>query len=49
VIFLNRGMMPIQPEVVQKLIPGPSSGLWVVGERFLMTKDIVLPLTATRL
>jgi len=49
VIILNGGLMPIQPEVVQKLIPGPSNGLWVVGERLLSTKDIVLPLNATRL
>jgi hypothetical protein len=49
VIALNGGLMPIQPEVVQKLIPGPSDGLWAVGERLLTTKDIVLPLAATRL
>ena len=48
-IFLNGGMMPIQPEVVQKLIPGASTGLWAVGARFLMTKDMVLPLASTRL
>jgi len=41
--------MPIQSEVVQKLIPGPSAGLWAVGERLLTTSDIVLPLAATRL
>ena len=41
--------MPIQPEVVQKLIPGPSNGLWAVGERLLMTKDMILPLVSTRL
>ncbi len=41
--------MPIQPEVVQKLIPGPSIGLWAVGERLLMTKDFVMPLADTRL
>jgi hypothetical protein len=49
VILLNGGWMPIQPEVVQKLIPGPSNGLWAVGERLLMTKDFVLPLADTRL
>lgn len=49
VIVVNGGLMPIQPEVVQKLIPGPSNGLWAVGERLLMTKDFVLPLTDTRL
>jgi hypothetical protein len=49
VIFINGGLMPIQPEVVQKLIPGPSTGLWAVGERLLMTKDFVLPLADTRL
>jgi Family of unknown function (DUF5317) len=49
VILLNGGLMPIQPEVVKKLIPGPSTGLWAVGERLLMTKDFVLPLAVTRL
>jgi hypothetical protein len=49
VIILNGGLMPIQPEVVQKLIPGRSIGLWAVGERLLMTKDFVLPLADTRL
>jgi hypothetical protein len=49
VIAVNGGLMPIQPEVVQKLIPGPSTGLWAVGERLLTTKDIVLPLDVTRL
>jgi hypothetical protein len=49
VIVLNGGLMPIQPEVVQKLIPGPSTGLWAVGERLLMTKDFVMPLADTRL
>ena len=49
VIALNGGLMPIQPEVVQKLIPGPSTGLWAVGERLLFTKDFVLPLANTRL
>jgi len=49
VIALNGGLMPIQPEVVQKLIPGPSNGLWAVGERLLMTKDMILPLVSTRL
>jgi hypothetical protein len=49
VIALNGGLMPIQPEVVQKLIPGPSNGLWAIGERLLMTKDFVLPLAETRL
>ena len=41
--------MNIQPEVVQKLIPGAFTGLWAVGARFLMTKDMVLPLASTRL
>jgi hypothetical protein len=49
VIVFNDGLMPIQPEVVQKLIPDQSAGLWSVGERLLTTKDIVLPLSATRL
>jgi hypothetical protein len=49
VITLNGGWMPIQPEVVEQLIPGPSAGLWAVGERLLNTKDIVLPINATHL
>jgi hypothetical protein len=48
-IILYGEMMPIQPEVMQKIIPGSSSGLWAVDARFLMTKDMVLPLTGTRL
>jgi hypothetical protein len=49
VITLNGGWMPIQPEIVQQLIPGPSAGIWAVGERLLNTKDIVLPINATHL
>jgi hypothetical protein len=49
VITLNGGLMPIQPEVVKQLIPGPSAGIWTVGERLLNTKDIVLPINSTHL
>jgi hypothetical protein len=36
VIIHNSGMMPIQPEVMQKLIPGPSSGLWFLDDRLIV-------------
>ena len=48
-LLLAFAVMNIQPEVVQKLIPGAFTGLWAVGARFLMTKDMVLPLASTRL
>jgi hypothetical protein len=36
VSILNGGMTPIQPEVVQKLIPGPSSGLCFLDDRLIV-------------
>lgn len=43
VIVLNHGMMPISPEVVNQLLPaGASSSLWSIGQRFGVSKDIVL-------
>jgi hypothetical protein len=43
VIVLNHGMMPISPETVNKLLPpGAPPVLWVIGERYGVSKDIVL-------
>lgn len=43
VILANRGMMPISPEVVQRILPSDlPPGLWSVGRRFGVGKDIVL-------
>ncbi len=43
VILANRGMMPISPEVVGRLLPANTPpGLWAVGERFGLGKDVVL-------
>jgi hypothetical protein len=49
VIVLNGGWMPIQPDVVQRLIPGDAEGIWSSGERLGFTKDLVLPIESTRL
>lgn len=50
VIVLNHGMMPISPETVYRLLgPDAPPGLWFVGERFGIGKDIVLTQGATRL
>lgn len=50
VIALNHGMMPISPETVTRLLgPDAPPGLWSVGERFGVGKDIVLPKGATNL
>lgn len=43
VILANRGMMPISPEVVRQILPSDlPPGLWSVGHRFGVGKDIVL-------
>lgn len=43
VILANRGMMPISPETVRRLVPPDlPPGLWSVGKRFGVGKDIVL-------
>jgi hypothetical protein len=49
VIVLNGGMMPISPETVKKLLPDAPPGLWSLGERFGVGKDIVLAKGATNL
>lgn len=43
VILANRGMMPISPETVRRILPADlPPGLWSVGKRFGVGKDIVL-------
>jgi hypothetical protein len=46
VIAANGGLMPTFPEVVTRLAPG-ATGTWNVGERLWLSKDIVLPASAT--
>jgi hypothetical protein len=47
VIILNGGLMPLSPETAAWL--EPETQLWRIGERFGFGKDIVLPVSATRL
>ncbi len=49
VIVLNQGMMPISPETIYRLEPEGTAPYWVVGERFGVSKDIVLSQGETRL
>jgi hypothetical protein len=49
VIVLNCGLMPISPETVERLIPNAAPGYWRMGARLGSGKDIVLPISATRL
>ena len=44
VISLNGGLMPIRPEI----LGDPGFGGWQLGERYRLTKDVVLPLWQTR-
>jgi hypothetical protein len=48
VIVLNGGLMPISPEMVNRLVPASQPNSWVTGERLWASKDVVLPLAATR-
>lgn len=49
VIVLNGGLMPISPEAVRKIYPNVPESAWSVGRRLGNGKDIVLPVSATRL
>jgi len=49
VITLNHGMMPISPETIYRLEPEGTAVYWTIGERFGVSKDIVLTQGATRL
>lgn len=49
VIVLNRGLMPIRPEIIPVLAPNAPPAAWQVGERLGISKDIVLPVAETRL
>lgn len=49
VIVLNGGLMPISPETVTKLLPNATPDTWEIGSRLGRSKDIVLPITETRL
>jgi hypothetical protein len=49
VILFNGGLMPISPETAAWLVPDPAGTLWQTGVRFGAGKDIVLPVSVTRL
>lgn len=49
VISVNGGLMPISPEVVEKLVPDALPGTWEIGARLGTGKDVVLPVSETRL
>ncbi len=49
VIVLNGGLMPISPAMVSHLAAGAQAGAWQIGARLWDGKDVVLPLSATRL
>src|SRR3712207_701242 len=49
VIILNGGLMPISPETVMRVTPDAPAESWQVGARLGTSKDIVLPVSATRL
>jgi len=49
VVVANGGWMPISPETVRRLILFAPAKSWFVGQRFGFGKDVVLPVTETRL
>jgi hypothetical protein len=49
VILLNKGLMPIRPENVSRLVPNAPTGSWEIGSRLGTGKDIVLLRDQTRL
>jgi heme/copper-type cytochrome/quinol oxidase subunit 4 len=49
VIALNGGMMPVSPETLAQLVPEVPANSWQVGERMGVSKDIILPVSSTRL
>jgi hypothetical protein len=49
VICLNGGLMPIRPELLMKFFPDAPAGSWEIGQRFGISKDIVMTLDQTRL
>ena len=49
VITLNGGLMPISPETVAQLVPDALPQAWQIGSRLGTSKDVVLPIEATRL
>ena len=48
-IALNKGMMPLSPEIAEKLIPKGVEVTLAIGKRVGYGRDILLPLTATKL
>ena len=49
VIGFNGGLMPISPETVRKIYPDAPDSSWQIGRRLGNGKDIVLPVSETRL
>jgi hypothetical protein len=49
VILLNKGLMPISPESVSRLVPDAIQGSWQIGSKLGTGKDIVLGVDQTRL
>jgi len=49
VIAINGGMMPISPETVEGLLNGYPNVIWKIGERLGTGKDIILPISETKL
>lgn len=49
VITLNGGWMPISPDTVTNIAPDASPGAWEIGERLGFSKDLVMPVSNTRL
>ena len=49
VITMNGGLMPISPAAVEQLVPDAPPEVWHVGQRLGTSKDVILPIAATRL
>jgi len=49
VIALNGGLMPLSPETLERMYPGLPSDTWKVGQRVGSSKNILLPVSSTRL
>jgi hypothetical protein len=49
VILLNGVLMPMSPEIAQRVTQSASAGSWQIARRFAKGKDIILPTSMTRL
>lgn len=48
-IALNGGLMPISPQTLERLYPDAAGGQWRIGEQVGVSKNVMLPASATRL